>query len=244
MDRFEREQKSHWAHVDIAHASWRTCKPVRRLEEALFRAISNLLIGDRLLDVGCGEGDALRDLRALGYRGDYTGIDFSREKVAYARRTFSGAELAVADATRLPFRDHAFPTALCRDLLHHVRDRAAVVDELLRVADRRVVVIEPNPLAPLIAGLGLVRRAERGIFRSWPRELDRLLVRPGWLAWRRAAEPHSLARLVFHYHFGVPALARFPGIAEVLAMFDRAAEHLPETLWSYQVIVLDRAETS
>lgn len=245
MDRFEREQRLHWAQVDLAHEHWRTCEPIRRLEESLLGAVSGLIVGGQLLDVGCGEGDTLRTLRAVGYRGDYAGIDFSQKKVAHARQVLPEANcLAAADATCLPFRDRAFPTALCRDLLHHVRNRAGAVEEILRVADRRVVVIEPNPLAPLIAGLGLVRRAERGLFHSWPHLLDRILARPGWKARRRAAEPQSLARLVFHYQFGVPVLAYSPSASQVFSMLDRAAEHLPEVFWSYQVIVLDREEHS
>jgi SAM-dependent methyltransferase len=241
VNRFEREQKDHWSKPDAAHERWRALEPIQRLEEALLARVPELLSGERLLDVGCGEGDALRTLRALGFRGGYTGVDFSPQKLGYAHRAFEGAGVAAADGAWLPFRARAFPLVLCRDLLHHVGDREAVVAELLRVADRRLVVIEPNPLAPLIAGLALVRRVERGMLASAPPRLRRLLTRPGWTTRALGAEPQSLARLVFHYQFGVPRLASSRWAAGALAGLDRAAALLPEALWSYQVFVLDRA---
>lgn len=240
MKRFDAEQRSHWASADPAHERWRACGPIRQLEEALFTPVSALLLGEALLDVGCAEADTVRTLRSLGYRGRYTGIDFSVPKISYAHASFPGAGLAAADAARLPFRDRTFPTVLCRDLLHHVGCRAEVVSELLRVAQERVVLIEPNPLAPLIVGLGLLRRFERGLFRSSPGQMRALLRRPGWTTWDFASEPHSLARLTFHYRFGLPSLATSRTATAALRLLDRAAVLLPRALWSYQVFILDR----
>jgi len=74
--------------------------------------------------------------------------------------------------------------------------------------------------------------------------MNRLLARPGWTTRRVAAEPHSLARLLFHYQLGFPRLASSPLAATGLAQLDRAAALLPEAFWSYQVFVLDRRESA
>src|ERR671922_1776007 len=62
--------------------------------------------GDRVLDVCCGTGDlALADREAGGI---VTGVDFSEEMLARARRKGPGLEWLRADATALPFEDGSF----------------------------------------------------------------------------------------------------------------------------------------
>lgn len=237
---FDAEQKAHWSRADPAHERWRTLEVIRRLEEAVYASVPGIEAADRVLDVGCAEGDASRILQVLGFHGTYVGIDFSPEKLSYAQSTFPEAVLVAGSAPRLPFRDLSFPIVICRDLLHHVQDRAGVVSELLRVAQGCVVIIEPNPFAPLIAGLGLLRRFERGLFGSSPGRLQRLLRREGWTTRVLAAEPHSFARLLCHHRFGIPSLASSRLAAAAFKALDRAAALLPKGFWSYQVCVLSR----
>jgi SAM-dependent methyltransferase len=240
-DDFDGIQRAHWSLADPAHERWRTLEPIRRLEETLYASVPEVWLADKLLDVGCGEADALRTLRALGFSGEYTGVDWSHQKLLHARTLVPGARLVGASATHLPFPDRAFSTILCRDLLHHmVGHHEDGVTELLRVAEKRVVIVEPNPFAPLVAGLGMLRHVERGLFRSSPRRIRRLLQRPGWTTRALAAEPHSLARLAFHYQVGIPALASCRIAMAALRALDRVALHLPRILWSYQVYVLER----
>lgn len=65
-----------------------------------FEALTQLLPLDRLsslLDVGCGFGDLFPFLRARGFRGAYTGLDFVPELIEVGRAAYPEAEFLVGD---------------------------------------------------------------------------------------------------------------------------------------------------
>jgi SAM-dependent methyltransferase len=61
------------------------------------------------------------------------------------QRRAGSAPVVQASATELPFRDDAFAAALAILTVHHWPDRARGLDELGRVARRRVVVVTWDP---------------------------------------------------------------------------------------------------
>ena len=63
-----------------------------------------------------------------------------------------GVRFAAADAARLPFANAAFASVFIRDLLHHVPEPRAVVQEAARVLrpGGRFVLLEPNGRNPLV----------------------------------------------------------------------------------------------
>ena len=107
--------------------------------------------GNRILDVGCGEGQAevaIGRLQISQVR--LVGVDLVVSKVAAARQeTVSHnqrVEFAAGDAARLPFRDGVFDSIYSVAVLQHVADVEAAVAEFARVtAPRgRVVAVEPD----------------------------------------------------------------------------------------------------
>src|SRR6266487_1569152 len=69
---------------------------------------------DRLLDVGCGTGAAVR--RAAPNVEHAVGVDVSPAMVAQARMLAAGLQnlaFAQADSARLPFEDERFTAVLC-----------------------------------------------------------------------------------------------------------------------------------
>jgi len=66
--------------------------------------------GARLLDVACGPGVASAKAAAVGAR--VTGVDFSPEMIAEARRRHPAIAFQMADAEALPFPDAQLR---CRD---------------------------------------------------------------------------------------------------------------------------------
>jgi SAM-dependent methyltransferase len=107
-----------------------------------------------ILEIGAGDGYLTSYLRDLGV---VTAIDFSlpmlRENCCDTR--------TVADALHLPFRDRVCDVVVEANLLHHVAQPAAVVQEMSRVSKSLVVLIEPNRWNPLMLAFGLVKREER-----------------------------------------------------------------------------------
>ena len=87
--------------------------------------------GDRVLDVCCGTGDlALADERAGG---KVTGLDFSAEMLARARRKSSSVEWIEGDALALPFPDGSFDVVTVGFGIRNVPDLQDGLRELARV---------------------------------------------------------------------------------------------------------------
>src|SRR5688572_25606399 len=107
--------------------------------------------GNRILDVGCGEG--LAEV-AIGRRHvsqvRLYGIDLVPAKAAEARQVTQSHNQRVAfcagDAGRLPFGGEAFDSTFCVAVLQYVQAPAVALAEIARVtaADGRIVVVEPD----------------------------------------------------------------------------------------------------
>jgi len=107
--------------------------------------------GNRILDVGCGEGTAeLRLGRLHVSQIRLVGIDLAIERVAVARQQTVAHNqrvgFAAADARRLPFRAGVFDSTYCVAVLQHLGDVDAAVGECARVtaAGGRVLAVEPD----------------------------------------------------------------------------------------------------
>lgn len=83
----------------------------------------------RILDVGCGTGS---NLAAFAQLGRATGVDMSREALEFCR--LRGVEtVAYSAIERLPFADGTFDVVTAMDVLEHVDDDLAALEELRRV---------------------------------------------------------------------------------------------------------------
>jgi SAM-dependent methyltransferase len=85
---------------------------------------------ETIVDVGCGNGVYLAELRRRGHAGPVLGLDRS---AGMARHSHSQAATAVADAQALPLRDDSADVVLCLHMLYHVPDLGRAVAELRRV---------------------------------------------------------------------------------------------------------------
>lgn len=108
----------------------------RRPTRALLQALD---IGSehRMLDIGCGDGDALRRVRHAAWR---CGIDRSSTMIESARRRL-GRDIAAGravvqqgDMMRLPFGAAAYDRILASNMLYFCYDVPAFVEECRRVA--------------------------------------------------------------------------------------------------------------
>ena len=107
--------------------------------------------GNRILDVGCGEGLAeVRIGRLQVSQLRLFGVDLMIERVMVARREAADHNqrvgFATADACALPFRDGAFDATFCVAVLQHIGDVDAAVREFARVTvpGGRVLAVEPD----------------------------------------------------------------------------------------------------
>jgi SAM-dependent methyltransferase len=117
-----------------ATARWDSTVRLRAWERARLR----LAAGQRLLDVGCGLGDAALELAEdLGERGEIVGIDTSERMLAVARAHAATAACRVrfsrGDAMSLDEPDDAFDAARSERMLQWLQEPASAVAEIVRV---------------------------------------------------------------------------------------------------------------
>jgi SAM-dependent methyltransferase len=126
------------AHVEVlldtmdATGEWPAVRELRAWE----RRELGLRPGQRLLDVGCGLGDAALALAVdLGDDGEVVGIDSSSAMVAAANARSTGmrARFAVGDACSLVEPDDSFDAVRSERTLQWLADPIAAVQEMVRV---------------------------------------------------------------------------------------------------------------
>jgi SAM-dependent methyltransferase len=100
----------------------------------LFVTFAGVTEGDRVLDVGSGTGALSAAAAAIESVG-VTGIEPSPAYTRYAREHASGdrVRFEVGDALALPFPDDAFDRTLSMLVLNFVPDRAAALQQMIRV---------------------------------------------------------------------------------------------------------------
>jgi ubiquinone/menaquinone biosynthesis C-methylase UbiE len=108
----------------------------RFLREPQAEAIAALGLqpGDRLLDVGCGTGLAVREAAPRVARA--VGVDLAAKMIERAHELAEGlvhAEFLVGDSEHLPFADGEFTAVLCTSSFHHYPDPGRAAREMARV---------------------------------------------------------------------------------------------------------------
>ncbi len=98
----------------------------------------------RILDVGCGLGMYVRQMRR--FSSEVYGVDVDPEKVAAASRTLPNIFTAPAEA--LPFPDNYFDVILLHEVIEHVEDDRQTIREAYRCVrpGGHIVIYAPNRL--------------------------------------------------------------------------------------------------
>ncbi|HHH28372.1 MAG TPA: methyltransferase domain-containing protein [Polyangiaceae bacterium] len=216
--------------ADADHFAWVTGHEFVADRERALTESAFLPLGERILDVGCGEGATLFH---LGRPEGAVGIDASEDKIAFCREHVPGPEFMVADAEELPFEDDRFDHVIVRDVFHHLPEPSQLVNEIARVLEPtgRLDVLEPCAFNPLVALHAIVTPAERGELESTPSRLSAMLsARFTHVAvTRHQALP--VHRVVFHPRLGRPG---WHGARPAVAALERVAQALmPQLMWSY-----------
>lgn len=91
---------------------------------------------DRILDIGCGPGAAVRRAARIAVAGTATGVDPSAAMVSIARRRSKGVpntRFEQGSAERIPCEDDAFTHVWSIHAFHHWNDAPAGLTECFRV---------------------------------------------------------------------------------------------------------------
>lgn len=97
-----------------------------------------------VLDVGCGEGFTLEQLRLAGIGKRLEGVDFLPRAIELGRKEHPELDLKVGDIFDLKYKDSSFDVVICSEVLEHVPEPEKGLEELVRVSKKYCVVSVPN----------------------------------------------------------------------------------------------------
>ncbi len=121
-------------------------KPKIDFKEEVLKVLE-LKGNERILDIGCGFGDFLINLKDKGHKGDLIGIDISEGMIKEALSMNKNIRFFVANAEKLPFGKKEFDVILCKHMLYHVNDIKKALKEVNRtLKDDGLFVITLNTL--------------------------------------------------------------------------------------------------
>ena len=105
-----------------------------------FVATIPVVDGMSVLDVGCFNGRDLRHIWAYHPSCKLVGVDNLKKAIEYCKEKHADThiEWAVADALKLPFKDHEFDIVYGNGLLSElqVEDRSMAIAEMMRVGKK------------------------------------------------------------------------------------------------------------
>jgi ubiquinone/menaquinone biosynthesis C-methylase UbiE len=104
----------------------------------------------RILEVGAGTGANLSTLAEIG-AAQVVACDLSLDALRHAYRA-NGVALARADACRLPFANASFDLLLAADVIEHLDDDTAALDEFVRVLKPGGHLVLTVPAFPALWG--------------------------------------------------------------------------------------------
>lgn len=96
--------------------------------------------GGRILDMGCGTGAYMKRLISCGY--DCEGIETNQEYVD--RCLNDGLKVQLMSAQEVQFSQNSFDTVMMIEVLEHLQEPLAALQQAFRVAKKNVLISVPN----------------------------------------------------------------------------------------------------
>lgn len=216
----------------MRYARWRALGAVGKADHVLALCIRIGLSPTRTLEIGCGDGALLCELRQRGFGGRLEGVEITRAAVEIARGRAEIDRVEFYDGARLPGTDGEYGLGILSHVLEHVPDPSALLAEAARVCG--AVVME----VPLEANLSARRASKRehaqevGHLQRLDRARAREIVtRAGLRVAGELEDPLPRSAQVF---FATTALARARGSAKwaLRASLHRLAPWLARRLFT------------
>lgn len=138
LEEFYKEE-FYWPYTTIS--GYREFPSIRKFKIIL--QIIDKINPARILDVGCGGGVFVRELKK---KFKIFGCDISLKLILSIPGSKSDGNFLVCRAEKLPFKDKSFDLVLCSEVLEHIRDINSIISEINRILQENgyLIVTVPN----------------------------------------------------------------------------------------------------
>lgn len=149
------------------YARWRALGALGKADHVIALCMRARLAPASTLEVGCGDGALLCELRRRDFGGALSGVEITQAAVAIARARPQIDAVDLYDGLHLPAADGTYDLGVLSHVLEHVPDPAALLREVARAC--RAVLVE----VPLEANWS-ARRARKRAHAAEVGHLQRL----------------------------------------------------------------------
>lgn len=133
---------------------------IRRFQKELLKLVKYAL-GEKVLDMGCGEGHLLAFLDSQIQDWHIEGFDISEESVKKARDKVPSAIFSVRDIYNSGYPEASFDLVLNTEVLEHLKEPEKVLSEIRRLTKKWAILSVPNEplfsISNLLSGKDILR---------------------------------------------------------------------------------------
>ncbi|MFH1593977.1 MAG: methyltransferase domain-containing protein [Candidatus Omnitrophota bacterium] len=111
------------------------------------RDIIGLITGRRILDIGCGYGNLMKQIKENRRDAQVTGIDSDPEAVKIAKDLY-GINVGQVSVHDMDFPKDHFDTVLLRETIHHFdteESMSSALKKIKEVCAKELIIFDPNP---------------------------------------------------------------------------------------------------
>ena len=209
FDKFQKEWNED--NVEAKRFHWLTKDKI--INEMEIKIISKLPIKEshKILEVGCGEGQNIYNLKKRHKKAKFYGIDMAKNRIEFAKTKINDAIFSTQDGRKIEYKDNTFDIVFCRDVIHHMStNRQKFIKEMLRVCKKngKIILIESNGQNILNHMFSILVKKESELKNISKKYMINLLKKMKLKFSISHVEKHNLQRLIFHYNYGLNFLTK------------------------------------
>ena len=121
----------------------------------------------RVIEVGSGTGDVLRNIAAIPIGKEFVGIEIGNDRLKETAGDQSGITFSYYDGNKIDFPDASFDLVYATHVLEHVTNERAFLHEMRRVTRRYVYLEVPLEIHRRTSASGLNRTLQIGHINAY-----------------------------------------------------------------------------
>lgn len=127
-------------------------KPITKLIRAKKRleVITKLCNNGKIVDLGCGGGQQLNQIKKRYPGAECWGIDLSEFSLSKARELNKDIRWIKADAENTELKGNDFDVVVCSEVIEHTKNPKRLIDEVLRISKDNAKIIFSIPNMSLV----------------------------------------------------------------------------------------------